>query len=152
MNTVIRTDRGTTGKSGGRSPYAVAAVAVAALLTATACRPGTDDGADPAPSDRPGATAAAPTATGAAKPGTTASEGTEGAESTGGKGGGTAAACAAEDLTFGTTLQDAEDEVPKHLLITVTNVGADKCSVHHYPHIFLGDYADARHPMDVYDD
>ncbi|MFH0172640.1 DUF4232 domain-containing protein [Streptomyces cacaoi] len=141
----------------GWKACAVGAAAVGALLATTACEPGETDGAGSTASDRPSATSPAkPGATGSATPGSTGSATPSGGSGAtgGGSGGGSGAvpACAAEDLSFGTTLEDGKGEVPKHLLITVTNAGDKKCSVYHYPHIFLGDYAEARYPIDVYED
>nr|WP_171401011.1 DUF4232 domain-containing protein [Streptomyces asoensis] len=138
----------------GWKSWAVGAAAVGALLASTACEPGEADGAGSTASDRPSATSPAkPGATGSATPGSTGSATPSGGSgATGGGGSGAVPACAAEDLSFGTTLEDGKGEVPKHLLITVTNAGDKKCNVYHYPHIFLGDYAEARYPIDVYED
>ncbi|MFJ4422459.1 DUF4232 domain-containing protein [Streptomyces bobili] len=160
MKTAVCNNRETSAWPRSWKSCAVGAAAVAAMLASTACEPGETEGAGSAASDRPSATSATsgtgsatPGSAGSATPGTTGSATPKGSSGgTGGGSGGTVPACAAEDLSFGTTLQDGKGEVPKHLLITVTNAGDKKCNVYHYPHIFLGDYADARYPMDVYED
>lgn len=160
MKSAVCNNRGTSAWPRSWKSCAVGAAAVAAMLASTACEPGETEGAGSTASDRPSATSttsatgsAEPGAAGSATPGTTGSATPKGSSGgTGGGSGGTVPACAAEDLSFGTTLEDGKGEVPKHLLITVTNAGDKKCNVYHYPHIFLGDYADARYPMDVYED
>ncbi|MGW6518085.1 MULTISPECIES: DUF4232 domain-containing protein [unclassified Streptomyces] len=166
MNAVVRKNRRTPRSPKSWKSCAAGAAAIGALLASTACEPGEADGAGSTASDRPSASGPAkPGATGSAAPGPTGSatpsggSGTTGGGSTGGatgggSGGGSDAvpACAAADLSFGTTLEDGKGEVPKHLLITVTNAGDRKCGVFHYPHLFLGEYAEARYPIDVYED
>ncbi|NUV58175.1 DUF4232 domain-containing protein [Streptomyces sp. CAI-85] len=133
--------------NGGWRSYAVTAAAFAAAFAATACEPDTADGAGSTPSGRPSASSPA-------KPSDSGGDNSGGTTGGGGNGGDSAAVpdCAEEDLSFGTTLEDGKGEVPKHLLIAVTNAGDKKCAVHHYPYLFLGDYAEARYPIDVYED
>ncbi|MET7656247.1 MULTISPECIES: DUF4232 domain-containing protein [unclassified Streptomyces] len=166
MKTAVRKNRNAFKSSKGWKSCAVGAAAVGAMLVSTACEPSTPDHEDSTASDRPSATSPAkPGDTASATPGATASatpsggSGAAGGKTTGGttgggtdSAGGAVSACAAKDLSFGTTLEDGKGEVPKHLLITVTNSGDKKCNVYHYPHIFLGDYAEARYPVDVYED
>ncbi|WP_327186530.1 DUF4232 domain-containing protein [Streptomyces sp. NBC_01334] len=164
MNAAVRKNRKTPRSPKGWRSCALGAAAIGAMLTSTACEPGEADGAGSTASDRPSATSPAqPGATGSATPGSTGSAtpsggagatggGGAGGATGGGSGSGAAPACAATDLSFGTTLEDGKGEVPKHLLITVTNAGDKKCSVFHYPHLFLGEYAEARYPIDVYED
>ncbi|MFG3513006.1 DUF4232 domain-containing protein [Streptomyces bobili] len=160
MKSAVCNNRQTSAWPRSWKSCAVGAAAVAAMLASTACEPGETEGAGSTASDRPSATSttsatgsAEPGAAGSATPGTTGSATPKGSSGgAGGGSGGTVPACAAEDLSFGTTLEDGKGEVPKHLLITVTNAGDKKCNVYHYPHIFLGDYAEARYPMDVYED
>ncbi|MFJ9021888.1 DUF4232 domain-containing protein [Streptomyces sp. NPDC102259] len=161
MNTAVRKNRKRSRSAKGWKSCAVGAAAIGAMLASTACEPSeADDAADSTASGRPSATSPAKPGstgtTGSATPGSTGSATPSGGSgSTGGGsggGGGAVPACAAEDLSFGTTLEDGKGEVPKHLLITVTNAGDEKCVVHHYPHLFLGDYAEARYPIDVYED
>ncbi|MDQ0584890.1 DUF4232 domain-containing protein [Streptomyces rishiriensis] len=133
------------------------AAAVGAMLASTACEPGETDSTGSTASDRPSATSPTePGTTGSATPsgGPGAGGDRTGGATGGGSGGGAVAApaCAAENLSFGTTLEDGKGEVPKHLLITVTNTGDKRCGVYHYPHLFLGEYAEARYPIDVYED
>ncbi|MFF8320925.1 DUF4232 domain-containing protein [Streptomyces bobili] len=163
MKSAVCNNRGTSAWPRSWKSCAVGAAAVAAMLASTACEPSETEGAGSTASDRPSATSTT-SATGSAEPGAagsgdSATPGTTGSGTpkgssggTGGGSGGTVPACTAEDLSFGTTLEDGKSEVPKHLLITVTNAGDKKCNVYHYPHIFLGDYAEARYPMDVYED
>ncbi|MFE7930127.1 DUF4232 domain-containing protein [Streptomyces sp. NPDC057456] len=162
MNTAVRKNRERSRSAKGWKSCAVGAAAIGAMLASTACEPSAaDDAADSTASGRPSATSPAkpgstgPTGTtGSATPGSTGSATPSGGSGAtgGGGGGGAVPACAAEDLSFGTTLEDGKGEVPKHLLITVTNAGDERCVVHHYPHLFLGDYAEARYPIDVYED
>ncbi|MEU9735966.1 DUF4232 domain-containing protein [Streptomyces sp. NPDC048002] len=145
MGTDIRRNRGNAGTPRGRRPYVAGAWALAAVLASAACETEPNDGSGSPDPDRP-------SAAGSAGPGATGPE--DSATGTDGEGGdGTVtAACSAEDLTFGTTLKNEETEMPKHLLITVTNVGDKDCGIHHYPHVFLGDPAEARAPIGVYED
>ncbi|MFE9676770.1 DUF4232 domain-containing protein [Streptomyces sp. NPDC006259] len=160
----------------GWKTYAAGAAVAASVLACTACEPSEPAGARSTASDRPSPTGTGgevgtprPGGTGSATPdrgqgtngtgnsGTGSGTGNSGSgsgSSGSGSGGGSRSvpACAAKDLTFGTTLQDERGEVPKHLLITATNTGDGKCAIHHYPYIFLGDYAQARYPVDVYED
>ncbi|WP_234436848.1 DUF4232 domain-containing protein [Streptomyces maremycinicus] len=167
MNISVRENRRTSKRPDRWKSCAVGAAAVGAMLVSAGCEPGEADGADSTASDRPSATGPAqPGATGSGTPGASGpatpsggsgtggdgSGGATGGGSGGGSGAAAAPACAAADLSFGTTLEDGAGEVPKHLLITVTNTGDKKCAVHHYPHLFLGPYAEARYPIDVYED
>ncbi|MET9616844.1 DUF4232 domain-containing protein [Kitasatospora indigofera] len=150
-----------TNRTGPRSwkSYALGAAACTALLAATACGPGAGD---PKPSDRPSSTAspqpttatpAAPTATAPPKPGTTApATPTAGPGSTGGTSGGdgTTVACAKGDLSLAATNEDDKGRPVRHLLLTLTNVGTRKCTVHNYPYVQMG--ADAHAPVAVIED
>ncbi|MFI8519771.1 DUF4232 domain-containing protein [Streptomyces sp. NPDC085481] len=134
------------------------AAAVAALLASTACQSSAAGGSGEArPSDRPSATGSAkPDPTSSAKPGrsesakpSSGSGKTGGGDGGGGKGG-AIAACAGKDLSFSLTNEDGKGKPVRHLLLTVTNTGDKKCTLHHYPVVRLG--ADAQAPTPVIKD
>ncbi|MFJ8085755.1 DUF4232 domain-containing protein [Streptomyces sp. NPDC096205] len=117
---------------------------VAAVLAATACEPqsaGKADGSRRPSSDRPRTTAAATTA--AATPSETASP-SQGGDS------GAVAACAGSEVSFAASSEDAAGEETRHLLLTLTNAGDRKCTVHHYPQVRVG--AHAKEPVKVIED
>lgn len=143
----------------GWKSYAVGAAVVAALLSSTACESGTDGGTDEArPSDRPSATSSAqPSGTSSAQPGATTApakpsetasarpSGTSG--NPGGNGGGSVAACTAEDLGVSAVKEPADGKENRHLVITVQNAGDATCNLYHHPHVQLG--ADAQTTVPV---
>jgi hypothetical protein len=135
----------------GWKSYVLGAAAVAALLASTACQPGADEGSDDAKaSDQPSATGSAkPGKTASTKPGGGSSE-TGGSDDGGGNGdSGTVAACTAADLGVSATMEQADSEDARHVLITVQNVGDKKCNVYHHPYIEIGD---AQAPAPVIED
>ncbi|MFF8610499.1 DUF4232 domain-containing protein [Streptomyces sp. NPDC015346] len=136
----------------GWKPYAVGAAVVAALLASTACEPAASDGADGAkPSDRPSATTSAkPGETASAKPSGTTSPKPGGTPGKPGGNGGTVSACTADDLAVSAEKEPADSKEARHLLITVQNVGDEKCDLYHYPLVRLG--ADARTTVPVIKD
>ncbi|WP_424857608.1 DUF4232 domain-containing protein [Streptomyces sp. SAI-170] len=109
------------------------------MLAATACEPQTSgkaDGSRQPSSDRPRTTAAAPPSETASPP--------QGGDS------GAVAACAGADVSLAASSEDAAGEETRHLLLTLTNAGDRKCTVHHYPQIWLG--AHAKQPVKVIED
>ncbi|MEU3104105.1 DUF4232 domain-containing protein [Streptomyces griseoflavus] len=127
MNTDARTDR--RASRGWRS-YAAGAAVVTALLACTACQPDVGGGSDKAgASDRPGA--AEPDGTASRQPDR---DDTDGAS-------GTVAACSEEHLAVSSEREPASSKEARHLLLTVQNTGEEKCALHHYPHVMIGDAA-----------
>ncbi|WP_369147193.1 DUF4232 domain-containing protein [Streptomyces sp. R44] len=121
--------------------YTLGAVAVAALLSSTACGPsgGTEDGAaSQAPSAAPSATASAtgstpseaPSPTGSAKPSATATA------EPGGDSKDKAPACADPDVSIDTSYWPHDSG--QHLLITATNDTDRACTLYFYPFIYFG--------------
>ncbi|MEU9914922.1 DUF4232 domain-containing protein [Streptomyces sp. NPDC051001] len=111
-------------------PYTLGVAAVAALLTTTACEPGTTDAAGSSNS---------PSATSSATSGSTASAdtGDGGAEQS--EDSSETPLCAIEDLTVSATNQPGEGEDARYILLTVTNAGKGKCDVQGAPVVTLGD-------------
>ncbi|MFD3498101.1 DUF4232 domain-containing protein [Streptomyces sp. NPDC058676] len=139
MNAAARKNH--KGPRGWRS-YVLGTAAVAALLASTACEPGTADGSDDAKSsDRASTTSSAkPTGTASAKPGGGTGDTGGSDDNVGGNDdSGTIAACTAEELGVSATMEPADSEDARHLLITVQNAGDKKCNVYHYPYIEIGD-------------
>ncbi|WP_327726711.1 DUF4232 domain-containing protein [Streptomyces sp. NBC_00487] len=136
----------------GWKSYVLGTAAVAALLASTACEPGSAGGSDDAKgSDQPSATSSAkPGETASPKPGG-GSSATGGSDDDGGGNGdsGTIAACTADELGVSATLEQADSEDARHVLITVQNAGDKKCNVYHYPYIEIGD---AQAPAPVIED
>lgn len=145
MNTAAFKNRRNRRSHGSRrswKSYAFGAAAVAALLASTACEPGDTEGsADSKPSDRSSATSPAkPGGTDSAKPGGTDSAKPGGANSAKpAEKEGSAAPCTTEALAVSATKEPADSKESRHLLITVQNVGDEKCDLFHYPHVMLGD-------------
>lgn len=137
----------TRGNKVARNAAAVAALS-ALLLASTACGPSGADGSDDSkPSDQPSATSSPKAGeTDSAKSG-------GGSGNTGGRAGNadgaSVGACAEGDLTFSVTNKDEEGEAVRHLLLTVTNTGNNRCSVYRYPYL---KFADARSPIAVIKD
>ncbi|MGW6704932.1 DUF4232 domain-containing protein [Streptomyces sp. NPDC054956] len=128
MNTAARKTRGS------RKAYVLGASTVIALLASTACGPNPAQG----PEDR--TPSVRPSTSGSATPG-------PGTGNTGGSGD-PVVACAEGDLSFTATNHDeAGVKYAKHLLLTVTNTGSKKCTIHHYPVVMLG--ADSQAPTPV---
>ncbi len=105
--------------------FALAAAALAALLTSTACNPGLADPKNPTPSG-PAATpgtksptqgSAAPTAAATATPAG-------------------AVACNDNDLSITTSVW--RQDSGQHLLVTATNFTDKTCTLYHYPYIGFG--------------
>ncbi|MFC8914934.1 DUF4232 domain-containing protein [Streptomyces sp. NPDC057116] len=125
-----------------------------ALLASAACEPnatGAGSG-DTKPSSPSSATASPqPDRTASPQPGgTSGSTGGSGGTSGTGGGQGTVAACAKDALSVSAVKEPADGKETRHLLITVQNVGDEKCDLYHYPHIRLG--ADARTTVPVIKD
>ncbi|GAA3507422.1 DUF4232 domain-containing protein [Streptomyces showdoensis] len=128
--------------------YALGAAAVAALLTTTACGPGSDEATgESRTSDRPSATGStAPTsATPPAKPSATASKppatGSGDGASRGDAGGGDGSEiplCTMRDLSFSATNYDAKGEPVRHILLVAVNTGSKKCDIQGAPEVTLG--------------
>ncbi|GGV28166.1 hypothetical protein GCM10010293_27440 [Streptomyces griseoflavus] len=119
-----------------RRACALGAVAIAALLATTACRP-TDDAADGAESTQQPSASASATAT---PPGAGSGGGSE--EDAG------VALCTLDDLSISATKYGAKDEPTRHLLLVATNTSDKKCDVQNAPEVTLGD---AQGPAPVLD-
>jgi hypothetical protein len=117
-------------------PYTLGAVAVAALLTTTACDPGTTDAAGS--SNSPSATSSASSASSASSGSTASADtgdgGTEQSEDSS-----ETPLCTIEDLKVSATNQPGEGEDARYILLTVTNAGKGKCDVQGAPVVTLGD-------------
>jgi hypothetical protein len=101
--------------------YVLGAAAATALLATAACDPGAATGADADAEDTKPSVQVSETS--AAKPDD-----------------GAVAACADKDLSISASHWDGPDaETVRHILITAKNVGDEKCALHHYPLIQLGD-------------
>ncbi|MCX5197382.1 DUF4232 domain-containing protein [Streptomyces sp. NBC_00249] len=124
-------------------------VAVAALLSSTACESGgAERGKTPSPSatpsgaGSPSATAgptpsAAPSTAGSPKPGGGSTPGaSKSAGAPTGGGGTTVTACNDNDLSI--TLSDWRQDSGQHLLITATNLSDKACTLYHYPYVGFG--------------
>lgn len=152
MNTLVRFR--------GWKSCATGAAVIAALLMSTACGASeADESGEVRTSGLPHTTSPAkPDETALGKSGETAS-GKPGNTSgdTGGNGNsgvsagtGTIAACTKEDLAVSAEKGPADSKEARHLLITVQNVGDEKCDLYHYPRVRLG--ADARTTVPVIED
>ncbi|MFG2617139.1 DUF4232 domain-containing protein [Streptomyces sp. NPDC048507] len=135
----------------GWQNYVLGAAAAAALLSSTACGPGSGDGdGAKGPSSPP----ASPSATSPATPGPTAPSGTgtpaptapartPSAPALQPGTPGAAASCTAANIAITTTSYRQDSD--KHLLLTATNTGDEPCTLYLYPTVRLG--GDARDPV-----
>ncbi|MFI7358729.1 DUF4232 domain-containing protein [Streptomyces avidinii] len=119
----------------GRRTYALAAAALAALLSSTACNPGIADTKNPVPS----VTSAKPSSTGTNSPAQGSTTGSTTGTATG------TVACNDNDL--GITTSVWRQDSGQHLLITATNFTDKTCTLYHYPYIGFGAVVDG--PIDA---
>ncbi|MFD3537309.1 DUF4232 domain-containing protein [Streptomyces sp. NPDC058664] len=138
----------------GWRPYAVGAAVVAALLASTACQSGATGSAKPTGTPSAKATAkptdapsSKPTDKPSAKPTVTRPRGTgspEPDDTPGGVPEGSTAivTCTQEQLAVSSELEPPDSKTPRHVLLTVQNVGDKQCNLYRHPHVRLG--ADAR--------
>ncbi|GAA1413941.1 hypothetical protein GCM10009601_00770 [Streptomyces thermospinosisporus] len=149
MNITARRTR--THRTTGRRACALAAGVLAALLTTTACQPGSADGAG---GPEPATSAAKSGEPGAAK--TDGAGADQGAGKPDGATGSQGAAdrkvpdCTPEHLAVSAVQEPADSKEARHLLVTVQNTGDTRCNLHRYPHLRLG--ADAQSTVPVIED
>ncbi|MFJ6938076.1 DUF4232 domain-containing protein [Streptomyces sp. NPDC101132] len=144
-------------RRGGRN-LALGAVAVAALLSTTACTDGAKDDARPgtrpatqspsAPAGSGGRTSAPPADPGGPGPSAsggpgspTAPAGSPKPGASGGPGGGKdgKAACTSANISIATTFY--RQDSGRHMLLTATNTGKTPCTLYRYPFVRFGDGA-----------
>ncbi|MEV7728518.1 DUF4232 domain-containing protein [Streptomyces sp. NPDC087917] len=132
------TGAATPGASGSATPGGSGSPAAGGSASPT---PG---GTSPTARNSPAPGATAPTRPNTPKPGATGSPKASGSP------GAVAATCADADLKTSSTNEDEAGRPVRHVLLTVTNTGAEACTVHSYPTVRLG--ADSRAPVGVIED
>ncbi|GAA1011246.1 DUF4232 domain-containing protein [Streptomyces thermogriseus] len=127
-------------RSKGWKSYAIGAAVIAALLGTTACGSSAANGSgEVKSSNQLNATSLAKLSeTASGKPGN--APGSTSGDSNGGVSGGagTIAACTQNGLAVSAVKEPADSKEARHLLIIVQNVGDEKCNLHHYPYVRLG--------------